>query len=1048
MYICNAMWYALKRLSLGILLIALASAVLLLSDWNHRKQGASSIPRVAVFQFASRELLDDSVRGILEVLAGRGYIPGKTIRIRRYNAENDLPTANSIAKEIVDTGYDMVVTVSTPCLQVMAAANQNGSIRHVFGVVTDPFGSGVGIEKGRVPNHPKHLVGVGTFQPVKEVFQLAKKIHPSLKKVGVVYCPGETCSQACMVLGREICAELGIELLEAQVENSSGVLEAARSLVARNVQALWIGGDNIVEMAAPSVVNAARQGHIPVFANAPVHAQYGALIGLGADYYEVGKLTGAMAADVLEGADTEKMQVENCVPQELALNLDSLGDLSEKWSIPDDVLKTAAVVIQNQSQQTPTPAAVPTAAPDRKYRIGMVYYGPDLATERSLEGFLDGMERLGYVRGGNLEATVMHAQGEVANIPLILQNYDSRNLDLIVPFTTPCLVASLSMVKQTPVVFACVTAPLAAGAGTSYSNHHPNVTGVGSFPPVSDAIQLILDLFPDTKSIGTIYNPGEANSTREVEEARSYSEKKGIRFEEAAISTSNDAYESARALLQRGIQAFWLPGDNTALPAFRTIAKVLSERKIPIVIHDVEYTDQGALASVGVSAYEAGLAGSKKAARVLAGESPAHIPIENVAIRKVGLNFAMEKELGVTFPPSLIQESQNYFNLCERLGRTCRFGWAGQPSEQTIASFDVAFKEIGLVIGKDYAWAAGGKPDAILPADTPASSVGQAALTAIRGLFDNAASAKAVTPSKKWLIHLIQQVEGPAIKESRDGVLAGLKESGLREGVDYEVVVRDAQGDLPTLNTMVDAALGENADMVYTITSPALQVAMNKVRDRPVLYTLAIDPLLLGDAGTHEKHRPNVAGIYDRSPFEPMMDLIKECLPNARRIGTLYCPAEVNSVNFREEMEKAAKAAGLELIALPSNTPGEVSDAILALLQRRPDLVCQINDNIHEAAFAGIAQAAQRARVPVFSFSVGLVHQGASVVLSNDHYDGGRESGLIAARIIRGEDPADIPYSGIKKTKLLVNPQTADKVGLAIPASVLNRADVVVKDGE
>jgi ABC-type uncharacterized transport system substrate-binding protein len=261
------------------------------------------------------------------------------------------------------------------------------------------------------------------------------------------------------------------------------------------------------------------------------------------------------------------------------------------------------------------------------------------------------------------------------------------------------------------------------------------------------------------------------------------------------------------------------------------------------------------------------------------------------------------------------------------------------------------------------------------------------------------------------------------------------------EGRDYELRVHNAQGDMPTLNSMIDAAVTSQADMIYTSTTPALQTAMNKVHDRPIVFTLALDPLLVGDRGTHEKHRPDVAGVYDRSPFERMMKLVRECLPRARRIGTLFAPAESNSVNFRDELEKAARAAGMELVAVPSSSPAEVNDGALALTGRGIDAICQINDNLHDAAFPSIARAAERARLPLFGFSSGQIKRGAVLVLANDHFDGGRESALIAARVMRGESPARFPYQGIRRTRLLVNPEAARAVGLTIPDPVLARAE-------
>ena len=140
--------FALRRLSLGLFLAALASAVLLLSDAHQRRPKAQPRPRVAVFQIASRPVLDDSVRGVVEGLAAAGYREGTTLEVKRYNAEGDLPTANAIAREIVGGGFDVAITASTPALQALANANRDGRVLHVFCTVTDPFEAKVGLVPG------------------------------------------------------------------------------------------------------------------------------------------------------------------------------------------------------------------------------------------------------------------------------------------------------------------------------------------------------------------------------------------------------------------------------------------------------------------------------------------------------------------------------------------------------------------------------------------------------------------------------------------------------------------------------------------------------------------------------------------------------------------------------------------------------------------------------------------------------------------------------------------------------------------------------------
>src|SRR5437667_8920781 len=175
-----------KRLFLGIALITVASGILLYSDlrsrnrFQQRPNQAAAVEkqfRVALVQHASQTVLEEGVRGVIQALAARGYSDGGKMKLRRYNAEADLPTANSIAKDVVGGGNDLIITVSTPSLQTVANANKFGSqTRHVFGLVTDPYGAGVGINRTNHLDHPPYLAGYGTMQPVREAFKMAQQM--------------------------------------------------------------------------------------------------------------------------------------------------------------------------------------------------------------------------------------------------------------------------------------------------------------------------------------------------------------------------------------------------------------------------------------------------------------------------------------------------------------------------------------------------------------------------------------------------------------------------------------------------------------------------------------------------------------------------------------------------------------------------------------------------------------------------------------------------------------------------------------------------------
>jgi ABC-type uncharacterized transport system substrate-binding protein len=205
------------------------------------------------------------------------------------------------------------------------------------------------------------------------------------------------------------------------------------------------------------------------------------------------------------------------------------------------------------------------------YRIGILYFAPEEGVDVLFSGLFDGLRELGLVEGQNLEIERAHAQAEIANIPLLVQNFDSSNLDLIVSLTTPCLTAVCAMARNTPAVFTYVFDPIAAGAGTSATDHLPHVTGVGSFPPVKDSVALIKRVAPRTKKVGTVYNSSEANSRKVMEVARPLFEQAGMTLEEVTVTGTADIYQAAQAVVSRGVDALWITGVNTVIQGFDSV---------------------------------------------------------------------------------------------------------------------------------------------------------------------------------------------------------------------------------------------------------------------------------------------------------------------------------------------------------------------------------------------------------------------------------------------------------------------------------------------
>ena len=293
-----------------------------------------------------------------------------------------------------------------------------------------------------------------------------------------------------------------------------------------------------------------------------------------------------------------------------------------------------------------------------KSRVGLLYFAPEEGAELCMKGLFDGLVQQGFIKDQNLEVISSHAQGEISNIPMLVQNFVTQGVDLIITLTTPCLTAACTAARNTHIAFTYCYDPVAAGAGKSFTDHLPNVTGVGSFPPVEETVDLIQKLVPNVKAVGTVYNSSEANSVKVISVARDIFRKRGIALQEVTATNTSEVFQSAQVACYRNVQAMWVTGDNTALQSFDGIVKAVTTAKLPLIINDPEFTGRGALACVGIGWYPAGKAAGVLAARVLKGEDPASIPFQEVAEKKLVLNHSVASRLGVTFPQDVLKDAQ------------------------------------------------------------------------------------------------------------------------------------------------------------------------------------------------------------------------------------------------------------------------------------------------------------------------------------------------------------------------------------------------------
>ncbi len=646
------------NLWLGLALILGASAGLLLSDLGHRTTAgaAHDVPHIAFFYFANRPVVIDCLNGVYEGLANEGFAKDKDYTAQVFDAQADMATANTIAKAIVGGDFDMVITLTTPALQAMAGANQQAHLTHIFGCVTDPAGSGVGINPDDPGDHPPYLAGVGTFQPVERSLELAREMLPGLKTVGVVWTSSEACAEACVVKARAKCKELGIALQEAQVDNANGVLEAAKSLVTKDIDAFWVGGDNTVELAISTLAGVATSAGVPVFTNSPSEVEDGALFGLGADYFDVGVAVGEMAARIRKGADPAAVRIENVVPESLGLNLAALKGLKAPWQISEKLRATAAMLIDEGGQkQTAAPKAAAASRSRRLWKLSVIGYTDNPVAESTVHGLLDQFDERGLVKDRDYSATVQSAHGETATLMSILDEELTNKPDMLIALSTPVLQASVQRVTDLPIIFTMVTDPMAAGAGKSYQEHSPRITGISTFSDFEGTAKLVRECFPQADAVGTLFTPSEINSVIFRDALEKAVKAEGLALQSVAATATSDVPDAIAALLDRDVDVICQISDNLANSAYSVISQAATRRRVPLVAFGSSFVaEQGAVMGLCRDYEQAGRDAADMAIRVMNGESPGDIPFAPVSRTVLIVNPNNAAAIGWTVPPAVL----------------------------------------------------------------------------------------------------------------------------------------------------------------------------------------------------------------------------------------------------------------------------------------------------------------------------------------------------------------------------------------------------------
>jgi putative tryptophan/tyrosine transport system substrate-binding protein len=298
-----------------------------------------NVKTVFINQIIRHPALDSTEKGIRDGLAKNGYVQDKNLKIYTELAQGNPTLAAQITSKAVNKGADVLVTIGTVPTQGAVNYAQGGRVEVVFASVTDPVGAG--IVKNLV-NPGKNISGVSNFINLEPQLRLFLAIQPGLKKLGLLYNPGEPNSLSIKNRLEKICRKMGIKLILQSANTTSAVPQAATQL-ANRVDAIFISNDNTALAALQSIIAIATKAKIPVYVSDTDSVKIGALAALGPNQYQVGLQTGAMVARSLNGEKLETMPVEFPNKTELYLNKDAAAALG--ITLTKEILDKASKII-------------------------------------------------------------------------------------------------------------------------------------------------------------------------------------------------------------------------------------------------------------------------------------------------------------------------------------------------------------------------------------------------------------------------------------------------------------------------------------------------------------------------------------------------------------------------------------------------------------------------------------------------------------------------------------------------------------------------------
>lgn len=298
---------------------------------------------------------------------------------------------------------------------------------------------------------------------------------------------------------------------------------------------------------------------------------------------------------------------------------------------------------------------------------------------------------------------------------------------------------------------------------------------------------------------------------------------------------------------------------------------------------------------------------------------------------------------------------------------------------------------------------------------------------------------------KKITIGIIQFAPHPSLDNCTEGTLKGLEAAGFKDGENGVTIdVKNAQGQMDTGNMIAKNMVSSKYDLIIGVATPAAMSAYSAAKDSaiPTVFCAVSDPVAAGLVQTLEVPGAGTTGTADTLNLDGQLKMIRAMLPQAKTVGVLYTTSEPNSVSALETFTELAPKYNLTVEAVGITNESEVASGAAALVAKGVDCVNNFTDNNVVNNLSTLLHATDAAGIPVFGSEVEQVRNGCVASESLDYIALGEETGRLAAQVLGGADPSNIPVSVVSDSVPVYSQSNLDKFGITLPADYSSAENV------